>query len=153
MLTRGGSRPIPPTALKKIKFEKENLMAKDLSQQTWHGVPRKGIPWFPTVDYDACIGCDLCYLTCGRDVFERDDVNRVQKVERPYNCMVGCSTCQTVCPVEAISFPDREIVWKVEKEHRIFGVVKKEVLEKKKRIEMQQSQAATEAEALKSKAA
>jgi hypothetical protein len=31
----------PLAALKKIKFEKENLMAKDLTQQTWHGVPRK----------------------------------------------------------------------------------------------------------------
>jgi hypothetical protein len=51
------------------------------------------------------------------------------------------------------SFPDREIVWKVEKEYRIFGVVKKEVLEKKKRMEMHQSQAATEAEALKPKVA
>jgi|GEM_PF-5346324 hypothetical protein len=67
--------------------------------------------------------------------------------------MVGCSTCQIVWPVEAISFPDREIVWKVEKEYRIFGVVKKEVLEKKKRMEMHQSQAATEAEALKPKVA
>jgi Pyruvate/2-oxoacid:ferredoxin oxidoreductase delta subunit len=69
----------PLAALKKIKFEKENLMAKDLTQQTWHGVPRKEIPWFPTVDYDACIGCGLCYLTCGRDVFELDDVNAYQK--------------------------------------------------------------------------
>jgi hypothetical protein len=29
-------------------------MAKD---EMWHGIPRKDIPWFPTVDADTCIGC------------------------------------------------------------------------------------------------
>ena len=28
-------------------------MAKD---EMWHGIPRKDIPWFPTVDSDTCIG-------------------------------------------------------------------------------------------------
>lgn len=124
-------------------------MAKDLSNQLWHGVPRKEIPWFPTIDIDACIGCDLCFLSCGRDVYERDDENRVEIVERPYNCMVGCSTCQTVCPVEAISFPGRDLIWRVEKEHRIFNFVKKEVKEKREKIQMQQARTAAEAEIAK----
>lgn len=38
-------------------------MAKD---EMWHGIPRKDIPWFPNVDAAACIGCSLCYTTCGR---------------------------------------------------------------------------------------
>ncbi|RJQ40027.1 MAG: 4Fe-4S ferredoxin, partial [Anaerolineaceae bacterium] len=27
------------------------------TNELWHGIPRKEIPWFPTVDTDACIGC------------------------------------------------------------------------------------------------
>jgi len=104
MLNRGGSGHAPLTALKKIKFEKENLMAKDLTQHTWHGVPRKEIPWFPTVDYDACIGCDLCYLTCGRDVFERDDVNRIQKVEGGGRLDFSTSILQAIC-VDSVILP------------------------------------------------
>jgi NAD-dependent dihydropyrimidine dehydrogenase PreA subunit len=124
-------------------------MAKDLSNQLWHGVPRKEIPWFPTIDSESCIGCDLCYLSCGREVFEKDEENRVEVVERPYNCMVGCSTCKTVCPVEAISFPGRDIIWKVEKEHRIFGIVKKEAKEKREKIQMQRARAEAEAKIAK----
>jgi len=124
-------------------------MAKDLSNQLWHGVPRREIPWFPTINNETCIGCDLCYLSCGREVFERDDENRVDFVERAYNCMVGCSTCQTVCPVEAISFPGRDLIWKVEKEHRIFNIVKKEAIEKREKIQMQRARSAAEAEVAK----
>ncbi|MGC8654797.1 MAG: 4Fe-4S dicluster domain-containing protein [Candidatus Kryptoniota bacterium] len=124
-------------------------MAKDLSNQLWHGVPRKEIPWFPTIDSDSCIGCDLCYLSCGREVFEKDEENRVVIVERPYNCMVGCSTCMTLCPVEAISFPGRDIIWKVEKEHRIFGIVKKEAKEKRDKLQMQRARIEAEAEVAK----
>jgi Fe-S-cluster-containing hydrogenase component 2 len=42
-------------------------MAKD---EMCHGIPRKLIPWFPTVDAETCIGCTLCYTTCGRGVYE-----------------------------------------------------------------------------------
>lgn len=124
-------------------------MAKDLSNQIWHGVPRKEISWFPTINKNACIGCDLCYLTCGREVYERDDKNRIAIVQRPYNCMVGCSTCKTVCPVEAITFPDRDLIWKVEKEHRIFNIVKKEAKEKREKLQMHRERAAAESEIAK----
>ncbi len=124
-------------------------MAKDLSNQLWHGVARKEIPWFPTIDSDSCIGCDLCYLSCGREVFEKDEENRIEIVERPYNCMVGCSTCKTVCPVESISFPGRDTIWKVEKEHRIFGIVRKEAKEKREKIQMQRARAEAEAKIAK----
>ena len=111
-------------------------MAKDLSQAKWHGVPRQDVPWFPSVDNDACIGCELCFVTCGREVYEIEltqDGRRKARVERPYNCMVGCSTCAMVCPTEAISFPSRDIVWKVEREHKIFKIVHAEAEQKRTR--------------------
>ena len=105
-------------------------MAKD---KTWHGIPREDIPWYPTVDAATCIGCSLCYVTCGRLVYEMRE-NKAVAV-RPYDCMVGCSTCATVCPVQAISFPDRDLIWKLEREHRIFKVVRQEAREKRERLE------------------
>jgi formate hydrogenlyase subunit 6/NADH:ubiquinone oxidoreductase subunit I len=112
------------------------MVAKDLSETQWHGIPRKEIPWYPVVDVDACIGCELCYVTCGREVYEIeliDDKRQKSHVERPYNCMVGCSTCSVVCPTEAISFPSRDIVWKVEREHKIFKIVHAEAQAKREK--------------------
>lgn len=107
-------------------------MAKDLSQAQWHGIARKEIPWFPAVDAEKCIGCELCYVTCGREVYGlTPDKFHKAVVERPYNCMVGCSTCAVVCPTLAISFPPRDLVWKAEREHKIFRVVHKEAAEKR----------------------
>jgi len=114
-------------------------MAKD---ETWHGIPRKDIPWFPTVDADACIGCSLCYTTCGRSVYEMRDNKAV--AAKAMSCMVGCSTCGTVCPVEAISFPDRDMIWKLEREHKIFKVVRQEAKEKMAKQDAAKARAAAE---------
>lgn len=112
------------------------------SNPMWHGIPRREIPWFPTVDSDACIGCTLCYLSCGRGVFEMRD--NVAVAERPYECMVGCSTCATVCPVEAISFPERDLIWKMEREHKIFKIVRQESKEKMAKQQALKARAAAE---------
>ena len=112
-------------------------MAKDLSNTKWHGVPRQEIPWFPTVQPEACIGCELCYVSCGREVYEiemPDGKHRKAVAERPYNCMVGCSTCATVCPTKAITFPKRETVWEIEKQFKIFKQVHKEAEGKREKL-------------------
>ena len=109
-------------------------MAKDLSNTQWHGIARKEIPWHPTVDADACVGCELCFVTCGREVYEitvPDGKHRKAEVARPYNCMVGCSTCSVVCPVEAIHFPSRDVVWEAERKHKIFKTVHAEAAAKR----------------------
>ncbi len=115
-------------------------MPKDLSQTQWHGIARKEIPWFPSVDLDKCIGCELCYVTCGREVYGlTPDKFHKAVVERAYNCMVGCSTCAVVCPTLAISFPPRDLVWKAEREHKIFKAVHKEAAEKRTKQQIAQA--------------
>jgi NAD-dependent dihydropyrimidine dehydrogenase PreA subunit len=121
-------------------------MAKDLSNQTWHGIPRKDIPWYPTIIVEKCIGCELCYVSCGREVFEYDESTRKAIVERPYNCMVGCSTCATICPTEAITFPGRDLIWKIEKEYKIFKEVRKEGKEKREKSKILADRAKIEAQ-------
>jgi ferredoxin len=106
-------------------------MSPDNKKQTWHGIPREDVPWSPTVDAAACIGCQLCYVTCGRNVYEMHD--RVADAVAPLDCMVGCSTCANICPTKAITFPSLEVVWKLERERRIFRVVKEEALRKHER--------------------
>lgn len=103
----------------------------DDKKKAWHGIPREEIPWFPTVDGEACIGCQLCYVTCGRAVFEMRD--GVAFAVAPMECMVGCSTCGNVCPTSAISFPNLDAVWRLEREKQIFKTVKKEALRKHER--------------------
>ncbi|MGB9749629.1 MAG: 4Fe-4S dicluster domain-containing protein [Caldisericia bacterium] len=103
-------------------------MSDPKNLKSWHGVPRDAIPWYPTVDEEKCIGCGLCFVTCGRNVYEM--VNKKAKVASPYDCLVGCSTCATVCPVSAISFPDKNMVQKVLKEYAILKAVSSEKTKK-----------------------
>ncbi|MEX2653215.1 MAG: ferredoxin family protein, partial [Acidimicrobiia bacterium] len=110
----------------------------------WHGIPREEVPWYPTVDPDTCIGCTLCYATCGRNVYDFDYVNHLAVVADPYSCMVGCSTCGTVCPSGAISFPSADLIHKIEREHRIIKVARQESREKKDRMEAMRARAVAE---------
>ncbi len=119
-------------------------MAKDLSKQVWHGIPRMEIPWYPGIDANKCIGCELCFVTCGREVFEFIDEKRKAEVARPFNCMVGCSTCGVVCPTEAISFPGRDLIWKTEREHKIFRQVRQEAKTKREKDQITQARAEAE---------
>ncbi|MCD6372995.1 MAG: ferredoxin family protein [Thermococcus sp.] len=95
---------------------------KDLSVIPWWGVDRKDIEWYPKINYDRCAGCGICFITCGRRVFEWDRENGKPVVARPYNCMVGCSTCATLCPCDAIEFPPKEYIKKLVVEN---GIIRK----------------------------
>ena len=68
-------------------------------------VPRDKIPWFPKIDFDACIGDQECVNFCKNDVFVWDELKNRPEVIRPLNCVVGCDACSQICPAEAISFP------------------------------------------------
>lgn len=111
-------------------------------KKTWHGIPRDDIPWMPTVDAEACIGCQLCYVTCGRGVYEMHE--QVAVAVAPMECAVGCATCGNVCPTSAISFPSLDSVWKMERERQIFRTVKKEALRKHEREDALKARAAAQ---------
>ncbi len=101
--------------------------------EKWHGIPREEIPWRPTVEPDACIGCQLCYITCGRGVYEIEDGVAVEV--DPMSCAVGCTTCGNICPTGAITFPAMDAVWRLERERQIFRTVKKEAARKHERAD------------------
>lgn len=103
---------------------------------------REIIPWFPTVNHDKCIGCELCSVTCGRGVYEVHD--RKAWPVRQYDGMVGCTTCANICPVQAISFPDKQLVQKVEREHKILAIVRKEAAVKHEKIDAEKARAQAE---------
>ncbi|MGB9721493.1 MAG: 4Fe-4S dicluster domain-containing protein [bacterium] len=72
------------------------------------GIPREKIPWFPTIDYEKCAGCQECYNFCHNGVFEWDEEKNQPKVIQPYNCVIGCSACANLCAQGAITFPTKE---------------------------------------------
>lgn len=111
-------------------------------KKMWHGIPRDEIPWRPAVDAETCIGCQLCYVTCGRAVYEMHD--GVAVAVAPMECAVGCSTCGNICPTGAISFPSLDAVWKLERERQIFRSVKKEALTKHEREDAQKARIAAQ---------
>lgn len=108
----------------------------------WHGIARETIPWFPTVNHAKCIGCELCFVTCGRGVYDVHDHKAWP--ERQYDCMVGCTTCANICPTQAITFPDRQLVQKIEREHKILAIVRKEADAKHAKLNAEKARAQAE---------
>jgi NAD-dependent dihydropyrimidine dehydrogenase PreA subunit len=118
------------------------MSTKSAKPSLWHGIDRETIPWFPTVNPDKCIGCELCFVTCGRGVYEVRD--HKAHPDRPYDCMVGCTTCANICPTQAITFPDRQLVQKVEREHKILAIVRQEATAKHTKLEAERARAQAE---------
>lgn len=82
------------------------------------GIPRRLIPWFPTIDRELCSNCGLCVKACKHDTYALSGNPGEVVVANPYHCEVYCESCRFQCPKEAISFPDRRAVKQVIKELR-----------------------------------
>jgi NAD-dependent dihydropyrimidine dehydrogenase PreA subunit len=82
------------------------------------GIPRKEIPWYPTIDQDTCTACGLCVSACKHGTYQVSDGKKVI-VANPYHCEVFCESCKFQCPVEAISFPNRSEFKLIIKELRV----------------------------------
>jgi NAD-dependent dihydropyrimidine dehydrogenase PreA subunit len=87
-----------------------------MSEETWHGIPRNKIPWYPTIDYQKCASCGKCveYCKLGAYALEDKDGKNRPVVKNPNNCVVLCTGCDSICPVGAIKHPSerqtREII-------------------------------------------
>jgi NAD-dependent dihydropyrimidine dehydrogenase PreA subunit len=100
-----------------------NQGGHNMSEETWHGIPRSKIPWGPTIDYEKCVNCGKCvdYCTLGVYEFEEKDGVKRSVVRHPNNCVVLCTGCETECPANAIKYPSkketREIIKKLRKSY------------------------------------
>ena len=79
-------------------------------EESWHGIPRSKIPWYPTIDYEKCISCGKCIDFCHMKVFATDNEDGKKKtiVEKPNSCIVTCTGCDSICPTGAIKHPSKK---------------------------------------------
>ena len=80
-----------------------------MSEETFHGVPRSKIPWYPTIDREKCVGCGKCVDYCKHGVyeFEEKDGGKRPVVKKANNCVVYCTGCDGICPSGAIKHPSK----------------------------------------------
>ena len=81
-----------------------------MPETTFMGVPRDKIPWFPTINYDACDFCMECDAFCPHRVFERREEEPRLVVANPTNCVVFCRACAKTCGPDAITFPEKSAI-------------------------------------------
>ena len=65
-------------------------------------------PWFPTIDYEACMSDLDCLNFCAHEVFEWDRETGRPVVAHPDRCLPGCRFCVEICREGAIRFPSKE---------------------------------------------
>lgn len=110
-------------------------MIRDYSKTKWWGIDRRKIHWYPIIDYERCVGCGICFLTCsGRVVYDWDFERMKPIVARPYNCMVGCDTCAKMCPRDAILFPPLGRLRRWRDEAKAIVKARKKIEELKKKL-------------------
>ncbi len=91
-------------------IEKGEKVKEKEKEETYQGVPRESIPWFPTVYEEKCNGCKECYDMCPTRVYIWVEESNTPKVVYPLRCVVGCSGCAAICKLKAISFPPKSII-------------------------------------------
>jgi NAD-dependent dihydropyrimidine dehydrogenase PreA subunit len=101
------------------------LEGMKMSEETWHGIPRSKIPWYPMIDYGKCASCGKCvdYCKLGTFAFEEKNEKKRPVVKNPNNCVVLCSGCDFICPAGAITHQSkretREIIKNLRKNYSL----------------------------------
>ena len=95
-LMEGLSDYLRQKGLKSIK----DLVGKSLPKfSTVEALPRKPV-MVSSIDYDSCIRCGLCYITCQDGSHSAITIGRNRKPEVDEEECVGCGLCTLVCPVD-----------------------------------------------------
>jgi len=50
-----------------------------MPEETYKGIPRNKIPWYPTIDYEKCINCGICVEYCTLRAYEFEEKNRKKR--------------------------------------------------------------------------
>lgn len=82
-----------------------------MSEETYEGIPREKIPWYPSINYEKCKSCGKCVEFCTLGVFEtkvQKDKTKKTIVKNPYSCVVLCEGCESICKEGAIKHPSKE---------------------------------------------
>ena len=64
---------------------------------------------FPKIDYEKCIGCGRCYISCKDGGHNAIKFDKKRKPILDGSKCVGCQLCRLVCPQAAISILPRRI--------------------------------------------
>jgi NAD-dependent dihydropyrimidine dehydrogenase PreA subunit len=86
------------------------VRVNSMSEETFHGIPRNKIPWYPTINYEKCVSCGKCVDFCKHGVyaFEEKQGKKMSVVTNPYSCVVLCIGCEPICAGNAITHPSRK---------------------------------------------
>jgi NAD-dependent dihydropyrimidine dehydrogenase PreA subunit len=98
-----------------LNKEKQQIKPED----NYLGIPRRKIPWYPSIDYKRCNSCKTCVEFCKLKTFSFNEKESKVFVSKPYNCIVSCNGCQEKCPENAISFPSTRVIDDVRKKYRV----------------------------------
>ena len=96
-----------------------------MAEETWHGIPRSKIPWYPKIDYERCVNCGNCVDYCKLGVFEFQEHEGTQRpvVKNPNHCVVMCTGCDGICSAGAIKHQTkketREVVKKLRNKYAL----------------------------------
>jgi len=84
-----------------------------MAEETYMGVPRGKIPWYPLIDYEKCNLCNAdaqCLKFCPHDVYAVEGNPPKLVIKNPDNCVVFCRSCRVVCATDALGFPQKSKV-------------------------------------------